>query len=83
MIYLQIKITEIDELNSINIVPIDDDCLSIEIKSFSDNTEKIINALLNLLKIEPNQNDILFLKNNVLSNLWRSTEKELSKYTID
>ena len=83
MTYLQIKITEIDELNSINIVPLDDDCLSIEITSFSDNTEKIINALLNLLKFEPNQNDILFLKNNVLSNLWKSTEKELSKYTID
>jgi len=82
-IYLQAKVLEIDELNSINIISRNDDCLSIEIKSFSDNSEQIINAILNLLIIEPNQNGIMLLKNYLILTLRKKFEKDLSKYSKD
>ena len=81
--YIELKISEINELNNIIVATPNLDCVSLEITSFSDNTELLINCLLNLLISELNQNDLDLLESNLIYTNMERLELSLSHYTIN
>ena len=81
--YFELKLSEIDELDAFQIFA-EDNYIGIQLKSFSDNTEKLLDAMIKLIKIGPTNNDIDLLEIMTKSNIIEKVlEKSLDGYTIN
>ena len=67
----------------IKISLIKDSILTIQIKCFNDNIEKIYEKLIEILKILPNDIEINYLKNKLLSNIFQAEQISLADYTTN
>ena len=80
--YFQTKFLEIDELNAFQIV-VENNYVGIQLKSFSDNTEALLSAMIGLIQQKPEKNEINFMKNMLISNIINAQELSLDKYTMN
>ena len=77
------KLIEINEPGMIKISLIKDSILTIQIKCFNDNIEKIYEKLIEILKILPNDIEINYLKNKLLSHIFQAEQISLADYTTN
>ena len=77
--YLKNKISIINELETITI-KVDNLYIDFKIKSFSDNTEKIIKDLINIIIEEPQLEDFNYIINSMKYNYIKENELSLFNY---
>lgn len=80
--YFSLKLTKIDELNIFDIIA-EDDYIAIQLKSFSDNTENLLDAMIKLVKEGPTKTDIDIIRNNLILEIKLKQGQSLDKYTMN
>ena len=81
--YFYFKLSEIDELNAFQIFA-EGNYIGIQLKSFSDNTEKLLDAMIKLIKVGPTNHEIEILQNKAICNIIsKLLEKSLDEYTLN
>ena len=76
-----VKLHELNEAGALNTALINQQILTFTIKCFNDNIESIYEKLIEILKEIPNDNEINFLKNQVISHFTQNDQTSLEDYT--
>ena len=80
--YINHKLSQINELETVFLSDITEKYISFIIKSFSDNTEKIIKDLIDYITEEPNENDFNYALASVKSSIIQSQSISFKQYVF-
>ena len=77
------KLKEINEPEILEINVLNNQLLTLKLQCFTDNIEKIYDKIIELLKEIPNDKDINFTRNNLISKYKKDYQIPLDRYTVN